>query len=79
MDASAVAKVQASAIEQQNLESANEPLTHKLDALRRACVLAMQLVQARPNGLALLEWRDPLPESSVTALRRLRAEHRAKR
>lgn len=79
MDASAVAKVQASVIEQQNLEIASEPLTHKLDALRRVCVLGMQLVQARPNGLALLDWRDPLPQSSVAALRRLQAEYRAKR
>jgi hypothetical protein len=79
MDPSVASKAQVSVLEHQLGECADEPLAQKLDALQRACALGMQLVAARPNGRALLDWRDPLPESTVAALARLRAEHRAKR
>ena len=44
-----------------------------------ACRGAAALLAARSDAHKALEWRDPLPDSSVKTLARLRAEWRAKR
>jgi hypothetical protein len=45
-------------------------------ALAAACRAAARQLAARPDRQRLLEYRDPLPETSVAALRRLRAAAR---
>jgi hypothetical protein len=40
---------------------------------------ALEVTLAGPRAAEVLAYRDPLPASSVEALARLRAEHRAKR
>ena len=41
-----------------------------------ACRSAARQLRARPDREQLLAYRDPLPESSVRALARLRVRHR---
>ena len=48
----------------------------RAQALAAACRAATQQAAARPDAQRLREYRDPLPESSRIALRRLRAAAR---
>ncbi len=48
----------------------------RAQALAAACRAAARQLAARPDRQRLREYRDPLPESSLIALRRLRAAAR---
>jgi hypothetical protein len=48
----------------------------RAQALAAACRAAARQLAERPDRQRLLEYRDPLPQSSVAVLRRLRAAAR---
>lgn len=48
-------------------------------ATAAACRSAARQLASRPDRARLLEYRDPLPESTVAILRRLRAAYRPPR
>ena len=50
--------------------------TQRAHALAAACRAAARQLAGRPDRQRLLEYRDPLPQSSVVVLRRLRAAAR---
>jgi hypothetical protein len=54
-------------------------LTHeqRVELLRRVVRSGARQLAGRDDRVRLLEFRDPLPKSSVEALARLRAKHRA--
>jgi len=45
----------------------------RAQALAAACRAAARQLAERPDRQRLVEYRDPLPQSSIVALRRLRA------
>lgn len=47
--------------------------------VKQACRATPRLLKLNVNPQAALDWRDPLPESSLKLLARLRTEYRAKR
>lgn len=51
----------------------------RAQALAAACRAAARQLAERPDRQRLREYRDPLPQSSVAALRRLRAAARRAR
>ena len=55
------------------------PLGEKRRHLRDACRLAGKLARAHPNPELVYTWVDPLPESSIAALKRLQAAYRRQR
>ncbi len=54
------------------------PDAQKAALLAALCRDGMRLLAAQDDPAAAARWRDPLPESSVRALARLRREYRAK-
>jgi hypothetical protein len=61
-----------------------EPYRHltraqRLQALAAACRAAARQLAARADGQRMLDYRDPLPDATIAALRRLRAAARPPR
>jgi hypothetical protein len=57
-------------------DAAAQSPQQRFEALRRACATGAELLRLNPHPQRVLDWVDPLPESSRAALARLRAEHR---
>lgn len=51
----------------------------RLEITGAACRAAAKVITLQADPTRALEWRDPLPRSSVEALRRLRAQARERR
>jgi hypothetical protein len=51
----------------------------RAELLIAVCRAGAELLASRPDAERIASFVDPLPESTVRALARLRAEHRAKR
>ena len=51
----------------------------RLERLHLACKTALKFIEGNPDRRAVLEFRDPLPRSSVKAMERLRREAKQKR
>jgi hypothetical protein len=46
--------------------------SHRIEEIRRACRSAMRALAIRPDRDRLAEYRDPVPQSTLDALQRLR-------
>jgi len=55
------------------------PDEEKIEIMRALCRASARLIAARDDGYDVLEHRDPLPESSIRILARLRREARTRR
>lgn len=47
--------------------------------IQQVCRLAAQILKDRPDRARILQWDDPLPESSIAILKRLREQYRRAR
>jgi hypothetical protein len=55
------------------------PLEQKLRLVRDACRTAARLARAHPRPDLVYTWVDPLPPSTIAALKRLQADYRQRR
>jgi len=70
----------AESVRQEVEQARHMTMDERCEVLHRVCVTAARMAQADPERWEVLrKWQDPLPESTVNALARLRTEYRRKR